>query len=248
MVYIGCSGYHYKVWKGKFYPPEMKNKDFLSFYSEKFNSVEINNTFYRLPEKNIFRLWAEQTPSDFAFTIKGSRYITHMKKLNSDRGMKEAVKNFFDNSEALDDKLKCVLWQLPANLHRDDDKLQEFCRLLPSYPYNCFEFRHPSWLANEVLEFIENSGMGFCIVSSPVPELHKVSFGQRISYFRFHGEKKDKWYDYNYGKDELESWSQLIKKSNSENIFAYFNNDISANAPDNAMQLKGILGDFKSSE
>src|SRR6056297_4247126 len=114
--YIGCSGYHYDDWHGPFYPEGMKKEEWLSFYAEKFNSVEINNSFYNIPEKSTLKSWKEQTPEHFRFTLKGSRYITHMKKL---KDPETHVKRFLEGIEPLADKIGCILWQLPGNLHVD---------------------------------------------------------------------------------------------------------------------------------
>ena len=201
-------------------------------------AVEINNSFYKLPEKKTLGEWKSQTPRGFRFTLKGSRYTTHMKKLKMDSDLKDSVKTFYDTAFTLKSKLGCVLWQLPGNLHRDDEKLKEFCGLLSGQVLNCIEFRHESWLDGDVLSILDKSGTGFCIVSSPDRKLKKVTTTGELAYFRFHGEnKKGKWYDYDYSDNELDEWATAMKKGSSPTVFAYFNNDMHGYAPVNAREL-----------
>ncbi len=238
----GCSGFHYKSWKGKFYPGDLPEKEWLSYYADRFPTVEINNSFYSLPGKDTLKNWKDQTPRDFCFTLKGSRYITHMKKLKADDSLKKSLTKFYDTAFILKSKLRCVLWQLPGNLHRDDDKLREFCGMLSGNVLNCIEFRHGSWLDEEVFKILDDSGTGFCIVSSPDDSLKSITSVGKLAYFRFHGEnEKGKWYDYKYSEKELDNWAKEMKNSSSSTVFAYFNNDMHANAPQDAGELMSRL-------
>ncbi|HYW93952.1 MAG TPA: DUF72 domain-containing protein [Bacteroidales bacterium] len=240
--FIGTSGFHYKSWRETFYPANLAEKDWLPFYADRFNSVEINNSFYRLPEKKTLAEWNDQTPSGFSFTLKGSRYTTHMKKLKMDDDLRDSVNTFYNAAKVLKSKLGCVLWQLPGNLHRNDDKLEAFCRLLPGTVPNCIEFRHESWFDDNVMDILDKSGTGFCIVSSPDKSLTKITDTGRLAYFRFHGENKNgHWYDYNYSDKELGQWSKNMKTSRQDIIFAYFNNDMHGYAPQNAASLLNLM-------
>ncbi len=125
--YIGCSGFKYDDWKGLFYPKDLPEKKWLEYYAETFDSVEINSTFYQLPKEKTLDNWHERTPGNFRFSLKGSRYITHQKKLNDCR---DAVKNFYQLAGRLKGKLGCILWQLPGNQHKDTDKLSNFFNML----------------------------------------------------------------------------------------------------------------------
>ncbi len=239
--YVGCSGFHYKSWRGPFYPDGMKSGDWLAYYANKFNTVEINNSYYSLPEKTTLQSWDKNTPDDFLFTFKGSRYITHTKKLKEDDALKNALDNFFGRIMVIKKKIGCILWQLPGNLHRNDDKLISFLKLLPTELQHVIEFRHASWMNNGVIQILDENNAGFCSLSSPVASLNKIHSNNECTYFRFHGENEEEWYHYKYSDKELERWAGEIKKAGSSKIFAYFNNDIDANAPLNALALKKIL-------
>ena len=139
---VGTSGYSYKEWKGPFYPEKIKPADMLSFYAERLGAVEINNTFYRMPKKNVLESWAEKVPAGFRFSIKASRRITHFKRL---KGVEEELGFLLGNTEVLGDRLGVVLFQLPPNLACDLDRLDAFLAMLPEQTPAAFEFRHASW-------------------------------------------------------------------------------------------------------
>ncbi|MEE4214131.1 MAG: DUF72 domain-containing protein, partial [Bacteroidales bacterium] len=162
--FIGCSGFHYSDWKGKFYPEDIKKESWLEYYSQHFNSVEINNTFYKIPEKDALKSWLGQTPPGFSFSLKGSRYITHMKKLKDCR---KHAKKFYDAIEPLKKKLGAVLWQLPGNLHRNDAKIEDFCKELDNNITNVIEFRHISWFKREIYDLLSSYDVTVCSLSAP---------------------------------------------------------------------------------
>ncbi len=235
-VYIGCSGWNYRDWRGKFYPEKLAQKNWLQFYSEEFNTVEINSTFYRFPKDETVAKWRDTVPENFKFTLKGSRFITHMKKLNE---VEESVMNFNTTAGIMGKKLGSVLWQLPPSLHRDDERLNGFLQLLDPKIKNVIEFRHESWYDEEVYELLKKNKAVFCSISSPRFPEEMVSTAE-TGYVRFHGKGK-KWYDYYYSEEELKEWAEMIKDSGLKEIFIYFNNDIHANAPENARQLRELL-------
>lgn len=235
-VHIGCSGWNYKEWRGAFYPEKLAKKNWLEYYSEKFDTVEVNNTFYRFPKDENLESWRDTVPKDFLFTLKGSRYVSHMKKLKE---VKESVQKFSDAAHLLKSKLGCILWQLPPNLHRNDEKLDQFCKDLDSKDKNVIEFRHESWYDQGVYEILSKHDVSFCAISSPDFSEEMITTNQ-TGYLRFHG-KGEKWYDYLYSEKELEKWYQKIQKKDLKEIYIYFNNDIHANAPKNALQLKELF-------
>lgn len=241
-IRIGCSGWNYKDWKGKFYPEEIPKKDWLKYYVQYFNTVEVNGTFYNFPKEKTLGHWYEATPFDFGFTLKGSRYITHMKKLND---VEESVDRFYNAANFLKEKLQCILWQLPPNLHRDDQKLKYFCEALDQRRNNVIEFRHTSWFDSEVYKILEDNNITFCTISSPDFPEELIQTGKNI-YVRFHG-KGEKWYDYDYSKKELKKWADKINATSAEKYHLYFNNDYHANAARNAIQMKEMLNSYKES-
>jgi len=234
--YLGCSGYHYKDWKGKFYPDDLPKKQWLSHYAKVFSTVEINNTFYKLPDRSIFKEWYDQTTDDFTFTVKASRYITHMKKLN-DAG--ESISNFYSQVSALEDKLGCVLWQLPGNVHKDLNKLKKFFNNCSKEFNNVIEFRHGSWFDENVYDLLRKNDITFCIISAPDDLPEDTALTSKIAYLRFHG--KSKWYQYFYDDEELSHWRDKIIDLSAEKFFIYFNNDYSANAVENCETLREML-------
>ncbi len=236
-VFIGCSGWNYKEWRGKFYPEKLAQKNWLEYYTKQFNTVEVNNTFYRLPKDSTLEKWKKTAPKDFNFTLKGSRYVTQMKKLNDPE---ESLAKFEAAAAVMKTKLSCILWQLPPSLHRDDEKLINFCKALKSKNHNVIEFRHISWFTKEVYDILKKYKVSFCSISSPdFPEDMIVT--NNIGYVRFHGKGK-KWYDYHYSKEELEEWHQKIKNCDAGEVYIYFNNDMHAYAPENAKQLREMFG------
>ncbi len=237
--FIGCSGFHYDDWKGKFYPENLSKDEWLPYYAEHFQTVEINNSFYGLPSEETLENWHKQTPRHFKFTMKGSRYVTHQKKLVNDEKMRNAVKTFYDRVEILRGKLGCVLWQLPGNLHRNDEKLENFCAFLSDDFKNIIEFRHKSWFDEDVYRILKKENVSFCIISAPddLPETAVAT--TRTAYIRFHG--KNEWYRYDYSKSELKDWGKTIADLSADRVYCYFNNDYEAKAVRNAEVLKDEL-------
>ncbi|MFO7754735.1 MAG: DUF72 domain-containing protein [Bacteroidales bacterium] len=234
--YIGCSGFHYKDWEGKFYPEAIDKEAWLHYYSQHFNSVEINNTFYKTPGKETLKAWIQQTPDEFRFSVKGSRYITHMKKL---KDSKTHIDKFYRSIDPLSKNLGAVLWQLPANLHRDDEKMETFCKDLDSSFLNVIEFRHSSWFDKEIYNLLSSYGITVCSLSAPdnLPEFLEERTGN--IYLRFHGKKE--WYNYQYDNKELEKWKDKIEKSVADLAYIYFNNDYNAYAVENCSKMKTML-------
>jgi uncharacterized protein YecE (DUF72 family) len=237
-IYIGTSGWNYKGWKGKLYPESLSQKDWLDYYSNNFNSVEINNTFYRLPKKENFKNWYNITPDDFIFAVKASRYITHLKKL---KNCGEAVEKILELSSGLDKKLGIFLFQMPANQGKDYSKLEKFLKLLPGKYRYVFEFRHDSWFDSDIYRILDSSNCGIVINSSPGFPYKDITTGN-ICYIRMHGSKK--LYSSKYSKDELKEFAEILIKYHNKGFysFIYFNNDLYGYAVENAREMQEIIG------
>ncbi|MGD2034200.1 MAG: DUF72 domain-containing protein [Bacteroidales bacterium] len=238
-TFIGCSGYYYKDWKEKFYPAGLNKSRWLEFYALQFNTVEINNTFYTTPSENTLSEWKNKTPEDFQFSIKANRYFTHMKKLKTDNDFKIRYNQFETLLTLLEDKLGCILWQLPGSIKKNTAKLASFCDSIGGDIQHVIEFRHPSWYQDDVYEILESRNISFCIVSAPGNLPEETVLTSNTAYIRFHG--KENWYDYLYSNREISRWKEKLEKLKTEKLFAYFNNDIGANAVKNAIQLKRSL-------
>jgi uncharacterized protein YecE (DUF72 family) len=236
---VGCSGYEYEHWKGRFYPEDLPAKKHLQHYADIFNSVEINNTFYQIPSKKTLEAWKEQTPAGFLFSLKGSRYVTQMKKL---KDPDEPVSRFYKSVQVLGDRLGCVLWQCPGNFKVNTDRLDAFCDALSDDFTNVLEFRHPSWWDEQVYEILENNKVVFCMVSAPGDLPETVVETAQVAYLRFHG--KENWYDYDYSEEELQGWAKKCSGLKSRRLYAYFNNDVDARAPQNAQQFAKFSEDL----
>jgi uncharacterized protein YecE (DUF72 family) len=238
MIWIGCSGWFYQHWIGKFYPSSLEKKEWLSFYAKSFNTAEVNMTFYRFPFSAVLKSWYNKTPANFKFTFKANRLITHVKRFEETQ---ELVKKFLDLLNLVKEKLACVLWQLPPGMHFSDRNLKLLDSFLSSLSQrdNVVEFRHKSWWRKETYELLKGHGAAFCMVSCPqLPDSFVVT--SDIAYVRFHGSTA--WYRHDYQQKELEEWGAKIKRTKGKEVYCYFNNDYEAYAPKNATQLKGILG------
>lgn len=237
--YIGTSGFYYDDWKGAFYPEVLKKNEWLPYYAREFRTVEINNTFYHTPRKSSFEKWYKDTPYNFKFTLKGSRYVTHQKKLNDPQ---EGTGNFYKAISPLAEKTDCILWQLPGNFHFDKEKLENFAKACSKDYVNVMEFRHTSWFTQECYDILDKYKLAFCMISAPGNLPETVLQTCRTAYLRFHGKDAKNRYHYHYSKKELETWANRLKKLNPQRVFIYFNNDYDTNAIDNARTLKELLG------
>ena len=233
--YLGCSGFYYKHWIGKFYPEELSKKDWLNYYTQQFRTVEINNTFYRYPTKKLLNNWHQKTPDNFKFTLKANRTITHLHKFNQ---TKQQTQNFYKLAHLLKEKLLCVLFQLPPTVEKDMTLLEVAAEQMDTSLLNVFEFRHPSWWDSEVYHFLEQNDMVFCSVSASELPDDVVKTGNSV-YMRFHGREGGYTQDYSY--KELEKWAKKIRRQNAGQVLCYFNNDYNANAPHNCLTLRELL-------
>jgi uncharacterized protein YecE (DUF72 family) len=237
-VRIGCSGWSYQSWRGGLYPDGLGQKRWLGRYAEVFDTVELNATFYRLPSPEMVAGWAERSPPGFLFAAKGSRYLTHMKRL---RDPGPGIARYWERLAPLREsgKLGPVLWQLPGNFHRDDDALAHALGALPPAGH-CFEFRHASWFCDEVMALLSEHGAALAIghdARRPLPDAEPVG---PFAYVRFHWGARGR--RGNYSEREIEEWAARIAAWRAERpVYAYFNNDWEGFAPRNAIALRGLL-------
>ncbi len=231
--FIGTSGWSYDHWGGVFYPPDLKTADRLAFYINHFNSVEINNTFYHLPTPSAFKSWKKIVPKNFIYALKGSRFITHMKKL---KDPKEPLELFLERARLLKDNLGPILFQLPPHWRCNTERLKEFVKLLPSNMRFAFEFREPSWFNKEVYDILRENNIALCIYHMPEFE-SPIEVTAKFVYIRFHG--TDFLYSGRYSKKELLKWADLINGyiREGKDVYVYFNNDANGYAVINANEL-----------
>jgi uncharacterized protein YecE (DUF72 family) len=236
-VYIGTSGWNYKHWIEVLYPKGLPQSKWLPRYAETFDTAEVNNSFYRLPEKSIFESWASSTPDDFTFAVKASRFLTHMKKLNEPE---EPLDRLLSHAEGLGPKLGPILYQLPPGWRVNLERLRYFLSLLPKNVRSVFEFRDNSWQIQPVFDLLNEHGAGYCIMSSPELPLHILRTGD-FAYMRMHNGGYET--EGSYSDDSLKNWAELIRKLlESWDVYVYFNNDYKGYAVRNAMKLKELIG------
>ena len=238
-IRIGTSGYHYKHWVGRYYPADIKPSAMLAHYLRDFDTVELNNTFYQLPSESTFDAWRKNTPHDFLFAVKGSRFITHMLKLKDpERGLS----NFLPRAERLRWKLGPILWQLPPGWKVNVERLETFLQLLPRDHRYAFELRNETWMTDEVLAVLKRYNAAFCIYE--LAGYHSpIEISADWTYIRLHGPTKFK-YQGSYSDAQLAEWAERIRgwSRKMTNIYVYFDNDDSAYAVGNALTLKKLLG------
>jgi uncharacterized protein YecE (DUF72 family) len=237
-IWIGCSGFSYKHWKKVFYPEDMPEKKWLQFYSSVFATVELNVTFYHLPSQAAFASWHRDTPPGFGFAVKGSRYITHVKRLVDPR---EALAKFFEAASLLEEKIKVVLWQFPPQYKINLDRLSSFLGLLKQYPLrHVFEFRHESWIVPSLFDLCREHNAGLCMADSP-EFIDDLPVTADFVYIRRHGHGAR--YAGRYSKAQLEKDASRIRKHHDagRDVFIYFNNDAHGYAPLNAGELGNIM-------
>lgn len=234
-VYVGTSGWHYKHWRGPFYPENLPQNRYLEFYSEHFDTVELNTTFYRLPPPDAAAKWRKSTPPDFTFAAKGSRFITHMKKL---RDPEAALEKFFDRVRGLGKKLGPIVFQLPPQWPVKPERLEQFLRALPRRRRYAFEFRNPTWNTKEVYDLLAKRNAALCIFHLAGTQ-SPVEVTADFTYIRLHGPGGK--YQGSYNDASLRAWAKRIEKWNLAASYIYFDNDQAGYAPKNAARLRQML-------
>jgi uncharacterized protein YecE (DUF72 family) len=236
-IRIGTSGWVYAHWRGIFYPEALGQRDWFSFYAQSFDTVEINNSFYRLPSAEAFEAWREQAPSDFIYSVKASRYLTHLKKLKDPEG---PVSRFFEHADSLGETLGPVLYQLPPTWRVDLPRFAHFLGALPAGRTHVIEFRDPSWLAEDVFRLMEHHGVAHCI-HDMYPLQVPLRATARTVYVRLHG---DMDHAGDYSPEALARWAGRLEDwhHRGHDVFVYFNNDIFGYAITNALVLRKLVG------
>ena len=230
-LYVGTSGYSYKEWKGTFYPEDLPEKQMLRFYGERFRSVEINNTFYRMPKASVLEAWAQEVPSDFSFVLKAPQRITHMQRL---KDASDSVSYFLDVAGVLKERLGPLLFQLPPNMKKDASRLREFLALLPTNRRVALEFRHASWFDEEVFQLLRDHQAALCIAEAEegveVPFVSTADWG----YLRLR--RPD------YGDPELKAWVEKVRAPGWRDAFIFFKHEEEGKGPQMAKRFLELAG------
>lgn len=236
-IYIGTSGWHYKHWKGNFYPNSITDAAQLEYFSSRFATVEINNSFYRLPDAYTFSKWRDVVPENFIFSVKGSRFITHMKKLKVG---KDTIDKFLDHAGHLQQKLGPVLFQLPPRWKINIERFSNFLEHLPADRRFVFEFRDTSWNHPAIHDLLKQSACAFCIYELDGYQSPLIVTADFV-YIRLHGPAAK--YEGSYSKNELAVWAERCRSWQQEgkDIYLYFDNDQHAFAASNGQTLIEIL-------
>lgn len=236
-IFIGTSGWHYKHWIGTFYPEGTRDADQLNYYLNFFSTVEINNSFYRLPSAETFAAWRKSVPAHFIFAVKGSRFLTHMKKLNVAAAN---MQRFFDSVKELKEKTGPVLFQLPPMWNVNAERLLYFLRLLPKSHRYAFEFRNATWYNEEIYTLLRTHKCAFCIYEL-AGHLSPKEVTTGFVYVRLHGPGNK--YQGSYTKPALKKWAGQCKqwKQDGKDVYVYFDNDQGGYAAFNAITLKELV-------
>jgi uncharacterized protein YecE (DUF72 family) len=235
-IRIGCSGWSYPHWQGVFYPEKLPAREHFAYYAQHFNTVELNNSFYRQPTRERFMVWGEQAPPDFLFAVKGSRYITHIKRLAVEP---KSIDLVVDAARGLGDKLGPILFQLQANFHLDLERLKRFVAMLPTDLRFTLEFRHDSWLVPAVFDLLRVHRLALCIPDDPkMPKSFEIT--SDFTYIRMHLPP----HGLGYGERALQTWARKLLDWSGQklDVFVYFNNDMEAHAIKDARTLLSLVG------
>jgi uncharacterized protein YecE (DUF72 family) len=236
-LHIGTSGWHYEHWEGPFYPKDIAKSGYLAYYVQHLQTVEINNTFYQLPDTATLRTWRETVPEDFTFAVKASRYITHMKKLKDPQ---EPVPNFLERIDVLGDTLGPILFQLPPNWYFNGERLEAFLETLPSGYRYTFELRDPDWINDEAYALLEAHNAAFCIYDFHGRQSPKMVTADFV-YVRLHGPYEA--YRGKYDTETLSGWAGAVSTwlRQGKDVYCYFDNDEAGYAVQNALELQSYL-------
>ena len=219
-LYVGTSGYSYKEWKGSFYPEKLAAKDMLPYYSSKLPAVELNNTFYRMPKREMVESWKLQVPENFRFSVKAAQRITHFKRLKE---AADETRYMLETVSALDDRLGVVLYQLPPNMKKDVERLETFLKSLPPNPPAAFEFRHPTWFDDDVLHLLRSENRALCISDTddlPVSHIDKTADWGYLRLRRV-----------NYSTADLREWISRMKAQDWRSTFVFFKHEDEGTGP-----------------
>lgn len=236
-IRIGTSGWRYDDWRGAFYPDDVKPPSWLAYYGRRFPAVEINNSFYKLPEEKTLRTWRDAAPEGFMFAAKANRFVTHMKKL---KDPEEGLQRMMQRFRLLGDRLGPVLYQCPPKWKANAERLEAFLEALPKNVPAAFEFREDSWYGDEVLELLDKHGAALCLSDHPAATVVGTPPGPFV-YVRLHGAEL---YQGSYDGRTLRGWASRIAgwQQEGRDVWCFFDNDIKAAAPGDAARLAEMLG------
>jgi uncharacterized protein YecE (DUF72 family) len=229
-VYTGTSGFSYKEWVGNFYPEKIKGADMLPFYAKQLGIVEINNTFYRMPKKEVLEHWKEETPGDFLFSIKASRRITHIKRLLN---AEDEVHYLLENLKVMGKKLGAILFQFPPYFKKNSERLSDFLKILPENIPAVFEFRDDAWYDDEIAGLLKERNFIFCYSDMDEKEKPKIINTAGWGYLRLRRE--------NYSKQDLENWSKTIKEQNWKKALVFFKHEGDGTGPKLAREFSEMF-------
>jgi uncharacterized protein YecE (DUF72 family) len=225
-LHVGTSGYSYKEWKGNFYPEDLPAKEMLSYYSRRLPAVEINNTFYRLPQPGMIENWKTQVPARFRFSIKASQRITHIKRLNN---VADETKYLLETAALLEERLGVVLFQLPPNMKKDSERLKAFLDLLSADTRAAFEFRHESWFDDEVFGLLRQQDCALVISDTDEKPLTEIVGTARWGYLRLRRTA--------YDENDLSQWLQRVREQKWKDAFIFFKHEDEGTGPKLAAQF-----------
>jgi uncharacterized protein YecE (DUF72 family) len=237
-IHIGTSGWHYRHWKGPFYPEKLAASKMLEYYAQHFDTVELNNTFYRLPIETGVENWRSSSPPGFCFAAKGSRFLTHMKKL---KDPEIGLERFFERIDLLRPKLGPIVFQLPPFWEVDEQRLEGFLRALPKRHRYAFEFRNPTWHNDRIHRILRKHNAAFCIFEI-AGFASEFPITADFTYIRLHGPGGA--YQGSYSRETLQQWADRIDVWRKElrAVYIYFDNDQAGYAVENALTLKSVIG------
>jgi uncharacterized protein YecE (DUF72 family) len=229
--FVGTSGYSYKEWKGSFYPEKLPQKEMLSYYAQRFSTVEINNSFYRMPSEDVLESWTAEVPKTFRFAFKAPQTITHRKRL---KNAEEETDTFLRATAVLKDRCGPLLFQLPPNLKKDLPRLDTFLRFLGGRPPTAIEFRHASWIDDEVFDCLRANSCALCLADiddAPAPDLVSTA---NWGYVRLRRE--------NYTKKQLSEWIKRIQFQEWDDAYVFFKHEETGSGPKFATQFLELAG------
>ena len=229
-IYVGTSGYAYKEWKGKFYPEKISPTEMLHFYSGRLNTVEINNTFYRMPKESVLTSWAEQVPGNFVFALKAPQVITHLKRL---RNVSDEAEYLFRTLSVLDKKLGPILFQFPKSFRKDRTVLEDFLALIPADTACAFEFRSPSWLDDEIFDLLRKSESSLCIADADENPVNQIIPTASWGYLRLRRQ--------DYTDTDLSQWMEKILSQKWQRAFVYFKHEDEAGGAEMAIRFQELM-------
>lgn len=237
-AHVGCSGWNYRDWRERVYPQGLPARKWLEYYAQLFDTVEVNSTFYRLASEKAVGEWVRQTPEDFVFTVKASRYLTHVKRLTN---VETGISRFYEPLEPLvrAGKLGPVLWQLPESFRRADDRLTGLLSSLPPGKH-CVEFRHSSWFTDDVYKLLSEHNVALVVADHPDRDFGSPALTADWTFVRFHQGAQENG---SYSQNQLSRWAEQISDWRDRvGVYAYFNNDQLGCAVENGQALKELLG------